>query len=170
MTTQSAERSDFIRNLGRLYGIYTGGFLAFIVLIAVLEQVGVPNKILGYLFVFSRWRSTHHRRGDADGTGFGILCRRSARSGLYNGMATGCRRMSAASWSAWPARLFLFGYDGIAWVLGSTGGFVLVSILVGLYLRKSAPIPCRISCRSGSRQLHALPRGHRAGVLLTSPT
>src|ERR1044071_5340617 len=32
--------------------------------------------------------------------------------------------------------LFLQGYDGLAWVLGWTGGFVLVSILVGPYLRK----------------------------------
>jgi cation/acetate symporter len=32
--------------------------------------------------------------------------------------------------------LFLLGYDGIAWVLGWTGGYVLVSILVGPYLRK----------------------------------
>ena len=36
----------------RVYGIYTGGFLAFVILLAVLEQIGVPNKILGYLFVF----------------------------------------------------------------------------------------------------------------------
>ena len=27
-------------------------FIAFVILLAVLEQVGVPNKILGYLFVF----------------------------------------------------------------------------------------------------------------------
>ena len=32
--------------------------------------------------------------------------------------------------------LFLLGYDGLAWVLGWTGGFVLVSILIGPYLRK----------------------------------
>ena len=32
--------------------------------------------------------------------------------------------------------MFLLGYDGLAWVLGWTGGFVLVSILVGPYLRK----------------------------------
>ena len=35
-----------------MYGTYTGGFVAFIILLAILEQVGVPNKILGYLFVF----------------------------------------------------------------------------------------------------------------------
>ena len=52
MATQSAGSSDFIKNLGRMYGAYTGLFLAFIVLIAILEQAGVSNKILGYLFVF----------------------------------------------------------------------------------------------------------------------
>ena len=54
MATQSANTSDFIKSLGRMYGLYTGGFLAFIILLAVLEQVGVPNKVLGYLFVFAR--------------------------------------------------------------------------------------------------------------------
>ena len=47
-----AGSSDFLNNLGRVYGMYTGGFLAFVILIAVLEQMGVPNRILGYLFVF----------------------------------------------------------------------------------------------------------------------
>ncbi len=52
MASQSADRSDFIKNLGRMYGTYTGGFIGFVLLLALLEQVGVPNKILGYLFVF----------------------------------------------------------------------------------------------------------------------
>jgi cation/acetate symporter len=47
MATQTADTSDFIKNLGRMYGAYTGGFLGFVVLLAILEQVGVPNKILG---------------------------------------------------------------------------------------------------------------------------
>jgi cation/acetate symporter len=52
MATQAADSSDFIKNLGRIYGTYTGGFLAFVILIAILELAGVPNRILGYLFVF----------------------------------------------------------------------------------------------------------------------
>ncbi|MDO8875450.1 MAG: VC_2705 family sodium/solute symporter, partial [Pseudolabrys sp.] len=44
--------------------------------------------------------------------------------------------MSAASFVGMAGTLFLLGYDGIAWVLGWTGGFVLVSILIGPYLRK----------------------------------
>ena len=36
----------FINNLGRVYGIYTLGFLGFVILMAILEQVGVsPEKI-----------------------------------------------------------------------------------------------------------------------------
>ncbi len=41
MSTQSsAGGGDFTSNLGRVYGIYTGGFAAFVVLVAILEQLG----------------------------------------------------------------------------------------------------------------------------------
>ena len=53
---------------------------------------------------------------------------------FYNGMATGADWMSAASFVGMAGSLFLLGYDGLAWVLGWTGGFVLVSILVGTLL------------------------------------
>ena len=46
-----AKKGDFTSNLGRVYGVYTGGFLAFVLFIAILERFGVPNHILGYLFV-----------------------------------------------------------------------------------------------------------------------
>ena len=41
----------FTSGLGRIYTIYTGGFLGFIILVAILEKMGVPNKILGYMFM-----------------------------------------------------------------------------------------------------------------------
>ena len=52
MATQTSGSGDFINNLGKIYGFYAGGFLAFVVLLGILEQVGVPNRVLGYLFVF----------------------------------------------------------------------------------------------------------------------
>jgi cation/acetate symporter len=55
---------------------------------------------------------------------------------IYNGMATGADWMSAASFVGMAGTLFLLGYDGLAWVLGWTGGYVLVSVLIGPYLRK----------------------------------
>ncbi|XIA65304.1 sodium:solute symporter family protein [Bradyrhizobium sp. TZ2] len=137
MATQSSGSSDFLNNLGRVYGIYTGGFVAFVILLAVLEQMGVPNKILGYLFVFFTL---------AVYAIIGVLSRTAQVSeyyvagrsvpALYNGMATGADWMSAASFVGMAGTLFLLGYDGLAWVLGWTGGFVLVSILIGPYLRK----------------------------------
>src|SRR5215207_2858718 len=137
-TTQTTTGSDaFYRQLGRMYGTYTGGFVAFIILLAVLEQVGVPNKILGYLFVFFTL-AVYAIIGVATRTAqvseYYVAGRRVPA--FYNGMATGADWMSAASFVGMAGTLFLLGYDGLAWVLGWTGGFVLVSILVGPYLRK----------------------------------
>jgi cation/acetate symporter len=137
MTTQTAGNSDFIKNLGKMYGTYTGGFLGFIVLLAILEQVGVPNKILGYLFVFftlAVYAIIGVMTRTAQVSEYYVAGRRVPA--LYNGMATGADWMSAASFVGMAGTLFLLGYDGLAWVLGWTGGFVLVSILIGPYLRK----------------------------------
>jgi cation/acetate symporter len=133
----TASTSDFTKNLGRLYGTYTGGFLAFIVLLALLEVVGVPNRVLGYLFVFFTL---------AVYAVIGVMTRTMQVSeyyvagrrvpAFYNGMATGADWMSAASFVGMAGTLFLLGYDGIAWVLGWTGGYVLVAVLVAPFLRK----------------------------------
>ena len=134
-TTQTT--AEFSKSLGRLYGLYTGGFLAFIIFIAVIEQLGVPNRILGYLFVFFTL-AVYAVIGVATRTAqvseYYVAGRRVPA--FYNGMATGADWMSAASFVGMAGSLFLLGYDGLAWVLGWTGGFVLVSILVGPYLRK----------------------------------
>ena len=77
---------------------------------------------------------------------------------FYNGMATGADWMSAASFVGMAGTLFLLGYDGLAWVLGWTGGFVLVSILIGPYLRKfgAYTVPDFLSFRYGGNFARAL--------------
>ena len=135
-----------------MYGTYTGGFLAFIVLLAILEQVGVPNKILGYLFVFftlAVYAIIGVMTRTAQVSEYYVAGRRVPA--FYNGMATGADWMSAASFVGMAGTLFLFGYDGLAWVLGWTGGFVLVSILIGPYLRKfgAYTVPDFLSFRYG---------------------
>lgn len=137
MTTQTDTSSDFIKNLGKMYGTYTGGFIAFIILLAILEQVGVPNRVLGYLFVFftlAVYAVIGVMTRTAQVSEYYVAGRRVPA--FYNGMATGADWMSAASFVGMAGTLFLLGYDGLAWVLGWTGGFVLVSILIGPYLRK----------------------------------
>jgi cation/acetate symporter len=136
-TTAQAASAAFYRQLGRLYGTYTGLFLAFIILVAALEWLGVRNRILGYMFVFftlAVYAIIGVVTRTAQVSEYYVAGRRVPA--FYNGMATGADWMSAASFVAMAGSLFLQGYDGIAWVLGWTGGFVLVSILIGPYLRK----------------------------------
>jgi cation/acetate symporter len=152
VSTTTRNGSDFTSNLGRIYGIYTGGFIAFIILMAILSAVGVPNRVIGYMFV-----------------GFTILIyavigilSRTMQVGeyyvagrrvpaIYNGMATGADWMSGASFVGMAGTLYLLGYDGLAFVLGWTGGYVLVAILVAPYLRKfgAYTVPDFLSARYG---------------------
>jgi cation/acetate symporter len=138
MATQTTSSSEaFYKQLGRMYGTYTGAFIAFILLLALLERFGVPNRILGYLFVFftlAVYAIIGIMTRTAQVSEYYVAGRRVPA--FYNGMATGADWMSAASFVGMAGSLFLQGYDGLAWVLGWTGGFVLVSILVGPYLRK----------------------------------
>jgi cation/acetate symporter len=136
-TPTQTQKGDFTQNLGKIYGLYTGGFFAFVLIIAALEQAGVPNKILGYLFVGATILVYAF---------IGILSRTMQVSeyyvagrrvpAFYNGMATGADWMSAASFVGMAGTLFLLGYDGLAFVLGWTGGYVLVAIFMAPYLRK----------------------------------
>lgn len=147
-----AGATDFTSNLGRIYGIYTGGFLGFVVLLAILEQIGVPNQIIGYLFVFFTL---------AVYAGIGILSRTMQVSeyyvagrrvpAVYNGMATGADWMSGASFVGMAGTLYALGYDGLAYVLGWTGGYVLVAVLVAPYLRKfgAYTVPDFLAARFG---------------------
>ena len=153
MSDQTTTGSEaFYKQLGRMYGLYTGGFIAFVILLAILEQIGVPNKILGYFFVFFTL-AVYAIIGVATRTAqlseYYVAGRRVPA--LYNGMATGADWMSAASFVGMAGSLFLLGYDGLAWVLGWTGGFVLVSILIGPYLRKfgAYTVPDFLSFRYG---------------------
>jgi cation/acetate symporter len=153
MATQTSAASDaFYKQLGRMYGTYTGGFLAFIILLAVLEYAGVPNRVIGYLFVFftlAVYAVIGVMTRTAQVSEYYVAGRRVPA--FYNGMATGADWMSAASFVGMAGTLFLLGYDGLAWVLGWTGGFVLVSILVGPYLRKfgAYTVPDFMSFRYG---------------------
>jgi cation/acetate symporter len=152
MATQSSGGMDFVNNLGKIYGIYTGGFAAFVILLAILEQVGVPNQVIGYLFVFFTLLVY---------AGIGVLSRTMQVSeyyvagrrvpAFYNGMATAADWMSGASFVGMAGTLYMLGYDGLAFVLGWTGGYVLVAVLVAPYLRKfgAYTVPDFLAARFG---------------------
>lgn len=123
--------------LRRSYAIYSVGFVLFIVALGLLEHFGVPARWIGYAFLFLTivLYAT-----------IGILARTSNVAEYYvagrripavfNGMATAADWMSAASFIGLAGTLYLTGYHGLAYVMGWTGGFVLVALLLAPYLRR----------------------------------
>ena len=109
-TSATAGGRDFVSGLGRIYGLYTGGFIAFIILMAILSGLGVPNRVIGYLFmgltiviyaVIGILSRTMH-------VGEYYVAGRRVPA-IYNGMATGADWMSAASFIGMAGSLYLLG-------------------------------------------------------------
>lgn len=129
--------SSFIDNLPKVYGMYTGGFLVFIILMAILEQVGVSAETIGILFVAFTiliyagigWLS---RTMQVDAY---YVAGRQVPA-LFNGMATAADWMSGASFVALAGGVYFGGHGYLAFVVGWTGGYVLVASLMAPYLRK----------------------------------
>ena len=115
MTMAQAQKGDFLSNLGRIYAIYTGGFVGFVILLGILEQLGVPDKIIGYLFVFLTigvYALIGIISRTAQLSEYYVAGRRVPA--FYNGMATGSDWMSAASFIGMAGTLYALGYDGLS--------------------------------------------------------
>ncbi len=130
-------KGNFIDNLPRVYGIYTGGFLAFIIIMAICEQMGMSAKVIGICFVaftvaiyaIIGWLS---RTAQADAY---YVAGRQVPT-VFNGMATAADWMSGASFVAMAGGIYFKGYGYMALLVGWTGGYVLVASLLAPYLRK----------------------------------
>ena len=142
----------FISNLGKVYGLYTLGFFCFVILMAILEAVGVENTIIGWMFV--AFTVLIYAL-------IGILSRTMESNqyyvagrevpAVYNGMATAADWMSGASFIAMAGGIYLKGYPYMAFLVGWTGGYVLVASLIAPYLRKfgAYTVPDFIGSRYG---------------------
>ena len=136
MSTAQSNKA-FFNQLKRYYSFYTGGFIAFVILVGILEMMGVPNKYLGYLFLFATillYAGIGFMSKTAEVSEYYVAGRRVPA--LFNGMATGADWMSAASFIGMAGTLYLSGYDGLAFIMGWTGGYCLVALFLAPYLRK----------------------------------
>ncbi|WP_210244174.1 sodium:solute symporter family protein [Arenimonas fontis] len=129
--------SDFVSRLPKIYGMYTGGFIAFVVILAIAEQMGLPNVWIGYVFMAATiglYAMIGIMSRTAETDEYYVAGRRVPA--VFNGMATGADWMSAASFIGMAGTLYAQGYDGLAFVMGWTGGYVLVALFLAPYLRK----------------------------------
>ncbi|HZV54134.1 MAG TPA: sodium:solute symporter family protein [Rhodocyclaceae bacterium] len=132
-----SSQSLFNAQLKRYYGFYTGGFLLFVLGAGILELLGVSNKIIGYVFLFATlllYAGIGFMSKTAEVSEYYVAGRRVPA--FFNGMATGGDWLSAASFIGMAGTLYATGYDGLAYVMGWTGGFCLVALLLAPYLRK----------------------------------
>jgi len=137
MSTGTQSQKAFTAQLKKVYGFYTGGFVLFVVVLAILEQMGMTRTMMGYVFLVATILLY---------AGIGIISRTSDASeyyvagrrvpAMFNGMATGADWMSGASFVAMAGGLYLQGYSGLAFIMGWTGGYVLVALFLAPYLRK----------------------------------
>ncbi len=69
----------------------------------------------------------------------------------FNGLAIAADWMSAATTVSLAGTLWLLGYEGLAYIIGWTGGYVLLALLLAPYLRKFGQftIPDLLAARFG---------------------
>ena len=129
--------SAFQQNLNKIYGLYAGGFLIFVLFMAILDSLGVPEEVISYSFV-AFTILIYALIGFISRTTVVSEYYVAGRSvpAVYNGMATGADWMSGASFVAMAGGIFFTGYGYTALLIGWTGGYVLVATLLAPYLRK----------------------------------
>jgi cation/acetate symporter len=135
--SSAEDNRAFKSQLNKVYGWYTGGFIVFVVVLAILEQMGLSRQWIGFIFLIATvllYAGIGIMSRTTDAAEYYVAGRRVPA--VYNGMATGADWMSAASFIGMAGTLYLTGYGGLAFIMGWTGGYCLVALFLAPYLRK----------------------------------
>ncbi len=137
MTKPASQQRSFSAVLSRRYALFLLAFGILIWLMALAERAGLPRSWIGVSFLALTV---------AVYACIGFLCRTSREDeyfvagrrvpAMYNGLATAADWMSAASFIGTAGVLYLQGYAGLAYILGWTGGYCLLALLLAPYLRR----------------------------------
>ncbi|MEO8296821.1 MAG: VC_2705 family sodium/solute symporter [Burkholderiales bacterium] len=128
---------QFSRRLVRRYGLYTLGVLVFVGALGTFEHLGWPRGWIGTTFLIATvavYAVIGLSSRTTDEAEYYVAGRRVPA--LFNGMATAADWMSAASFIGTAGVLYLQGFAGLAYILGWTGGYCLVAMLLAPYLRR----------------------------------
>lgn len=140
---EAAMTSAYRWRLHRNVLIYVVFLLGLIGSMAWAERMGLSRNLIGPIFLFSTvmiYALIGIAGRTADEDEYYVAGRRIPA--MYNGMATAADWMSAASFISLAGALYLQGFSGsgnqpggLAYVLGWTGGFCLVALLIAPHLR-----------------------------------
>jgi cation/acetate symporter len=153
--------SLYKKRLNRMMLIYIAGVLVFLMLMFIAERAGLSRYYLGGIFLTATiglYACIGIYSRTADPAEYYVAGRRIPA--MYNGMATAADWMSAASFISLAGGLYLQGFSGtpsqpggLAYLLGWTGGFCLIGLLVAPHLRRVEvdTIPDYFQLRFGGR-------------------
>jgi cation/acetate symporter len=134
----------YARRIHKRFALYVVVFLLFLAGLTFAEQAGLRKIWVGAIFLFATvffyaLVGIYGRTSKA--SEYYVAGRRIPA--MYNGMAVAADWMSAASFISMAGGLYLQGFSGsgsqpggLVYVLGWTGGFCLVGLLVAPHLRK----------------------------------
>ncbi|WP_371767260.1 sodium:solute symporter family protein [Massilia sp.] len=152
MTGTAAKTRSYFRRLARYYLWFTLCFALFLGALAILEHEGMPRQWIGHLYMFATivlYAIIGVVSRTSNVSEYYVAGRRVPA--LFNGMATAADWISAASFISLAGTLYLHGFDALAYVMGWTGGYCLVALLIAPYLRRFAQytIPDFLAARYG---------------------
>ena len=151
----------YLKRINRRFAIYVVCLLLFLLALAFAERQGLKKSWIGGIFLLVTVGlyaliGIYGRTSEA--TEYYVAGRNIPA--FYNGMATAADWMSAASFISLAGGLYLQGFSGnasqsggLVYILGWTGGFCLVAMLVAPYLRRTGlfTIPDYFGVRFGGR-------------------
>ncbi len=159
MTGQASGRREVADHLGRICGICAIGFIALLAVLAMLDKTAVAKEIGGGLLLFAPLAS-YAAIGLVSRTAslleFGLFGR--SVPAAFAGMAGGAEWMSAAVILSAASALFPTAHDGRAVVIGLTGGYILLAVLIVPFLRNSGAhtVPDFLAARYGGNFVRLL--------------
>jgi cation/acetate symporter len=150
------------------YALFLTGFAALIGAMAAAERAGLPRSWIGVSFLaltVAVYACIGFLSRTANEQEYFVAGRRVPA--VYNGLATAADWMSAASFIGTAGILYLSGFAGLAYIMGWTGGYCLLALLLAPYLRRLGlyTVPDFLGARYGG----TLPRlvGAAAAVIVS---
>lgn len=139
-----------------LFGV---GFTLTVLVLAWLEQRGLSQRWIGYTFLFLTllvFSLVGLFTRTSDVAEYFVAGRRVPA--VYSGMSSGTDWLSAASFIGLAGALYQSGYQGLAFVIGWTGGYVLLALLMAPYLRKFGQytLPDFLAARYGGQGIRLI--------------
>ncbi len=156
-----ANYDAYKRRLHRKFAVYVVCLLLFLGALALAESWGLKKTWVGATFLIATiglYAAIGIYGRTSDAAEYYVAGRNVPA--VYNGMATAADWMSAASFISMAGGLYLQGFSGtplqpggLVYVLGWTGGFCLLALLVAPYLRRLGlyTVPDYFGLRFGGR-------------------